>query len=59
MSSGHIYTASYLRGEHVDDAVYRTLEQESTSQETNEHHIGEQRAEVHHLQSDITKQIIK
>lgn len=38
-----------LGGEHVGDAVYSPLQQQPTHKETQEHHVGEERAEVHHL----------
>ena len=38
-----------LGGEHVDDPVHRTLQQQPAHQEAQEYHVGEQGAEVHYL----------
>ncbi len=40
---------SHLWGEHVSDAVHRSLQQQTSHQETEKHHVREERAEVHHL----------
>ena len=54
MQSNHglqrIPDARYLGGEHVTDSVPGTLEQQGPDQEADQHHVGEERAEVHHLQ---------
>lgn len=46
---------SHLRGEHVGDSVHRSLEEQTSHQETEQHHIGEERAEVHHLEEGEVK----
>lgn len=45
----HMVFLSHLRGEHVCNAVHRSLQQQTLYQETEKYHIGEEGAEVHHL----------
>lgn len=40
----------YLGGEHVQDAVHRPSQQQPADQEAGQDHVGEEGAEVHHLQ---------
>lgn len=42
---------THLGREHVANPVEGALEQESPHQEADQHHVGEQGAEVHHLQA--------
>lgn len=40
----------YLGGEHVSNPIHGALQEQSANQETNQHDVREQGAEVHHLQ---------
>lgn len=40
---------SHLWGEHVSDAVHCSFQKQTSYQETEKHHVREERAEVHHL----------
>lgn len=41
----------YLWIKHVGDSLHGPVQQESSHQEAEEHHVGEDRGEVHHLRS--------
>lgn len=41
--------SSHLGGEHVSNAVNRPSQQQTSHQETEQHHVREEGAEVHHL----------
>lgn len=41
--------SSHLGGEHVSNAVDRPSQQQASHQETEQHHVREEGAEVHHL----------
>ena len=41
---------AYLGGEHVQDAVDGASQQQPPNQEAGQHHVGEEGAEIHHLQ---------
>ena len=42
---------SHLGCEHVHDPIHRPAQQKSPHQEANQDHVGEERAEVHHLRA--------
>lgn len=48
---------SHFRGEHVSDAVDGALHQQTPHQETEEHNIWEEGAEVHHLRQTDTERV--
>ena len=53
-NSNSSFREPHLRSEHVCNAVHGALQHQPPHQETEEHHVGEQRAEVHHLEGETT-----
>lgn len=49
-----VQLCSYLGREHVANSNHGALQEQSAHQEAKQHKVGEQGAEVHHLQSNKT-----
>lgn len=46
-----IITGTYLGVEHVGDSLEGSLQQESSHKEADEHHVGKDGGEIHHLKT--------